>query len=78
MGDNILHCNIKRELQESCEVINDFTVTQTDFDGMSKLIHWLEGFQAAKGGTIPGHHELLMFHRGLANHVYKSRNSKHP
>lgn len=72
MGETII-LKTERSNQENCEIINGFTVTQSEVNGFVKLLHWLEGFQAAKSGQIPGNHEVLMFYRSLCHHIYEQQ-----
>lgn len=50
-----------------CEVL----VTQDNVNGLSALIHWLEGFEAAGKGRPPGQFELVMHYRALQDAVAK-------
>lgn len=74
--DRTVCCQIKEPGAEAYEVLNNFRVTQTDMDGLNRLIHWLEGFTAAKSGTIPGYHELVMFYRSIAQDIYQQRSNQ--
>lgn len=76
MGDQTVYCSIKEPHTEAHEVLVDFVVTQSDMDGLNRLIHWLEGFSAAKGGTIPGAHELTMHYRCIAQNIYQQRDKE--
>ena len=40
-------------------------------DGLNALIHWLDGYEAARPGSkaVPGHFELVMHYRELLNDV---------
>ena len=42
-------------------------VRQSSLDGICDLIAWCDGFRDAKGGTIPGIHELIMHYRTLTS-----------
>lgn len=43
---------------------------QSEMDGLNALIHWLQGFEAAGHGRIPGHHDLVMHYRALRDAVH--------
>ncbi len=42
-------------------------VSQHSLAAISGLIHWIEGFQAAGKGNVPGHFELIMLYRQLVS-----------
>lgn len=76
MADKPLHCENKGSQMEAYEIVNNFHVKQSEFDGINSLLNWLEGYISAKGGTIPGYFELAMFNRTLIHQVYEQRRKK--
>lgn len=46
-------------------------VTQDNITGLSALIHWLAGFEAAGKGRPPGQFELVMHYRALQDAAAK-------
>ena len=63
------HCPLG---SQPCVYLDKVWITQDYFDGMCQLINWLDGFEAAGKGRVPGHHELIMFYRGLTTAARKS------
>lgn len=51
-------------------------ITETDLQGLTALVHWLDGFESAKPGQIPGAHELVMFVRRMNSAVWDSLKKK--
>lgn len=50
-------------------LIIELGIWQSTVDGLCALIHWLNGFEAAGKGRVPGHFELVMHFRSLTNAI---------
>jgi len=48
-------------------------IRQNSLDGICDLIAWCDGFQDAKGGTIPGRLELVMHYRTMIDCIGKAK-----
>lgn len=73
MNDRPIHCKTQRDHQENCETLKDYILTQSEADGLNQLINWLQGFEAARSGQIPGHFELIMHYRNMAGNISDQR-----
>lgn len=48
-------------------------VTEDQYQGLHSLLNWLQGFEAAGKGVIPGHPELVFFFRGLTAAIREAK-----
>lgn len=47
----------------------DAWIPESHYHGLHALINWLDGFEKAKSGVIPGHFELVMHFRMLSSAI---------
>jgi len=45
--------------------LENLTISADTMQGLNALIHWIDGFQAADKGKVPGSFSLLMLYRTL-------------
>lgn len=65
MTDRPIHLPSSGIYGQEPSVTAEVVITQSTLDGIVQLLTWLEGYQAAKSGQIPGDFELVMFYREL-------------
>lgn len=62
----MIHCPPTNEPHTGNYVIFEkLQVGQSTLDGLAALIHWIDGFQDAGKGRVPGGFELVMFYRSF-------------
>lgn len=71
---NLIKGDLMAENMESIKgsvTIETFVDKQTQ-NGLYALINWLDGFEA-KGGSVPGHFELVMYFRQMQNAIQMAK-----
>lgn len=53
-------------------------IWQGTINGLYALLNWLDGFESAGKGNIPGHLELTTHFRSLKYAIYELENTKAP
>ena len=63
-------CVPKQHTEDS--VIVPIWITQSSLDGLCMAIKYMDGLRDSGKGTSPGHFELVMFYRTLAECIRKA------
>jgi hypothetical protein len=69
MNDRPIHLPPSTEPSREPSITVPVWITQSNLDGLHALMQWLDGFIDAKGGTIPGHFELVMHFRQIRSAI---------
>jgi len=48
-------------------------VSEDQYHGLHSLIHWLDGFEAAGKGAVPGRPELVFVFRSLTTAIKEAK-----
>ena len=61
MSESIIH--IPKSTSGSSPIHFETWIDQREADGLYALIQFIDGFEAGKGGSVPGKFELVMLYR---------------
>ena len=69
MNDRPIHLPPSTVPHQEPSVTCPVWITQSNLDGLQALIKWLEGFESAGKGRVPGSFELISFYRTLCSSI---------
>ena len=76
MTDEPIRLPLSKEQYQRPSINVNIWIPQDHLDGIHALMQWLDGYESAKSGNIPGHFELIMHFRELKNKINEQLREK--
>jgi hypothetical protein len=70
MTDLPIHLPPSQDPHSEPSIHVEVWLPQSNLDGLHALLQWLDGYESAKSGKIPGHFELISHFRQLKSSIY--------